>query len=55
LEHGIEIDRRLRAGTAFADEAGPHGVMKFGKVAVTMFSAHKLDCSESALSPCKET
>jgi Fe-S-cluster containining protein len=29
--------------------------MKFWKVAMTMFSAHKLDCSESALSPCKET
>ncbi len=28
VEHGVEIDRRLRIRT-FADEAGPHGVVQF--------------------------
>src|SRR4029077_2181160 len=46
FEHGIEVNGRFGAVTAFADEAGPHGVMKFGIVAMTMFSAHKLDDSE---------
>jgi hypothetical protein len=40
----LQADGRLLVGTvALADEAGPHGVMKFGKVAMTMFSAHNLE------------
>ena len=31
IEHRIELDRRL-AALAFADDAGPRGVVKFGKV-----------------------
>ncbi len=38
VEHRIEVDRRLRAG-AFADDARPGGVVKFGEV-VGMFVGH---------------
>ena len=31
IEHRVEINGWFRAGAAFADEAGPHGVMKFWK------------------------
>ena len=32
VEHGVEVDARFGAGAALADEAGPHGVVKFRKV-----------------------
>jgi hypothetical protein len=32
IEHGVEVDAGFGAGTAFADEAGPHGVVKLGEV-----------------------
>ena len=41
VEHGIEVDARFRAGAAFADEAGPHGIVEFGKITVSMLRAHK--------------
>ena len=31
-EHGIQIDKRFRAGAAFADETGPGSVVKFWEV-----------------------
>ena len=30
--NGVKFDGRFRAGAALADEAGPHGVVKFGEV-----------------------
>ena len=32
VEHRVEVDERVRRRAAFADEAGPHGVVEFGKV-----------------------
>jgi hypothetical protein len=32
VEHRVEVDERLAAGAALADEAGPHGIMKLGVV-----------------------
>ena len=29
VEHRVEVDAGFGAGAAFADEAGPHGVVKF--------------------------
>ena len=30
VEHRVEVNARFSAGAAFADEAGPHGVVEFG-------------------------
>jgi hypothetical protein len=32
IEHRVEIDARLGPGTSFADQAGPHGIVKFRKI-----------------------
>ena len=32
IEHGVEVDERLGAGGAFADETGPGCVVEFGEV-----------------------
>jgi hypothetical protein len=32
LEHRIQVDAWFGAGAAFADKAGPHRVVKFGKI-----------------------
>jgi len=42
LEHFVEVNAGFSAGTAFADEAGPHGIVKFGVVAFGMLRAHKM-------------
>ena len=42
VEHLVEINGGFSARAAFADEAGPHGIVKFGIVAVGMLRAHKL-------------
>ena len=42
LEHGIEVQARFGARAAFAHQAGPHGVVKFWIVAVTVLCAHKI-------------
>ena len=42
IEHRVKIYARLGARAAFADQARPHGIVKFGKVAVTVLHAHKV-------------
>ncbi len=32
VEHGVEVDAGFGAGTAFAHETGPHGVVQFRKI-----------------------
>lgn len=34
VEHGVEVQNRLGARGAFADDAGPHGVVQFGMVVI---------------------
>src|SRR5437879_4693777 len=41
VKHGIKIDARLSSGTAFADQSGPHGIVKLGIITMAMFSTHK--------------
>ena len=41
VEHFIQINGRFRAGTAFADETRPHGIMEFGIITFGMLRAHK--------------
>jgi hypothetical protein len=41
VEHRIELDARLGAGAALADQPGPHGVVKLGEIAVRVLRAHK--------------
>ena len=38
IEHRVQIDERFGAGAAFADEAGPHGVVKPGIVVVAVIT-----------------
>ncbi len=37
LEHAVEADRRMVGARLLADEAGPHGVVKFG---IRVFCGH---------------
>ena len=46
VEHGIEVNTGFGAGAAFADEAGPHGVVQFWIVVAAVFCAHKSVLSE---------
>ena len=41
IEHRVELDRRL-AVAAFADDAGPGGVVEFGEVVLRMFANSQL-------------
>ena len=40
IEHRIQVNARFGAGAALADEPGPHGVVKFWEIAVTVLRAH---------------
>ena len=48
VQHGIEVDAGFGAGAAFADQAGPHGVVQFGK-GIRVLRVHKNLVLEIAL------
>jgi hypothetical protein len=39
VEHGVEIEAWFRAGTAFADQAWPHGIVQLRKI-IRRFLCH---------------
>ena len=49
VEHGVEVDRRLGAGAALADEAGPHGVVKLGVVVLWLRHILLLKCVDHSV------
>ena len=52
IEHGVQVNARLGTGAALADQAGPHGIVKFWVVAPAVLRAHNVLGLESLTRPC---